>query len=78
MTEKQGRGLLANRKRERATHLQGNLNFEKPSSKDDTKPVRISLEAYEVITDLYHERRHKSRMETVDEIIRVYLAHKDS
>lgn len=82
MTEQESKatrgGILANRKREREKeeHLQSGFEMNEKKKKNPSPTVRISEFADKVITDLFYDKRHRSRADAVDEIIRVYLDNK--
>ena len=77
MSTPQRRGLLAERKREKESHLQDPFNREKEEEKKQSTTIRASAEAFKVIEDFRFEGRHKSMQAALDEIVRVYLLHKD-
>ena len=75
---KRGRGLLANRQREKEEHLQGAFDDQpmpKKKKDEDFKAIRVSGEAYEIFRELKYDNRLENMADAVNIVLEVYLEH---
>ena len=72
MTETGRRSFLHERKREKESHLQDPFNQEKKES----RTIRASVYAAQVVEDVKYTERHKSATAALDKIIQVYEKYK--
>lgn len=76
MTETGRRSFLHERKREKESHLQDPFNQEKKVEKKESRTLRASVYAAQVVEDVKYTERHKSATAALDKIIQVYEKYK--
>lgn len=76
---KRGRGLLANRQREKEEHLKEAFDAQpipvKKRRDEGFKAGRLSMDAYNAIRDIYYEQKLGSFAEAADIVVNFYLEH---
>ena len=76
---RRGRGLIANRQREKEEHLQAAFDEQplpvKKKRDEGFKAGRLSIETYNAIRDIYYEQKLSSFAEAADIVMEFYLEH---